>query len=81
MAEFIRREINTMPSWEFYNDNDQALRMPAVVTRDNLGVLAALIVAHNHDLSNPDYDDMVRDLYETVKNLQYSYESRHISDG
>lgn len=70
-----------MPNWEFYNDNDQALRMPAVVTRDNLGVLAALIVAHKHDLSNPNCDEMVRDLYDTVKNLQHSYESCHISDG
>lgn len=70
-----------MSTWEFYNENDHALRMPTVVTRDNLGVLAALIVAHNHDLSNPNYDEMVLDLYETVKELQYSYESRHISDG
>ena len=46
-AKYKRKEIDTMPSWEFYNDNDQAIRMPAVVTRDNLGVLAALIVAHN----------------------------------
>lgn len=69
-----------MPTWEFYNDNDQAIRKPAVVTRDNLGVLAALIVAHNHDLSSPNYDEMVLDLYDTVKELQHSYESRHISD-
>lgn len=70
-----------MPSWEFFNDNDNALRMPAVVTRDSLGVLAALIVAHNHDLSRPNYDEMVVELYEIVQELQNSYHSRHISDG
>ena len=80
-AEYERKETIIMPNWEFYNDNDQALRMPAVETRDSLGVLAALIVAHNHDWSNPNYDEMVIDLYDTVKKLQYSYESRHISDG
>ncbi len=70
-----------MSDWEFYNDNDQALRKPAVETRDNLGVLAAMIVAHNHDLSNPNYDEMVTELYETIEKLQYSYHSCHISDG
>lgn len=70
-----------MPDWTFYNENDQALRKPAVETRDSLGTLAALIVAHNHDLSNPDYDELVTELYETVQKLQYSYHSRHISDG
>lgn len=70
-----------MPDWSFYNDHDEALRMPAVETRDNLGVLASLIVAHNHDLSNPDYDKLVVELYETIKKLQHSYHSRHISDG
>ncbi|MCM1326930.1 MAG: hypothetical protein NC094_09075 [Bacteroidales bacterium] len=70
-----------MPDWSFYNDNDHALRLPAVETRDSLGTLAALIVAHHHDLSNPNYDDMVSDLYETIKKLQHSYHSRHVSDG
>ncbi len=70
-----------MSNSEFYNDNDHALRKPAVVTRDSLGVLAALIVAHSHDLSNPNYDEMVTDLYDVVQKLQYSYHSRHISDG
>lgn len=69
-----------MPDWSFYNDNDHALRMPAVETRDNLGVLAALIVANKHDLSNPNYDELVTDLYATVKKLQYSYHSLLISD-
>lgn len=70
-----------MPDWSFYNDNEQAIRMPAVETRDNLGTLAALIVAHNHDLSNPNYDELVTDLYATIKELQDSYHSLHISDG
>ncbi len=70
-----------MPDWSFYNDNDHALRMPAVETRDNLGTLAALIVANKHDLSHPNYDELVNDLYDTIKELQYSYHSCHISDG
>lgn len=70
-----------MSDWSFYNQNDQALRMPAVETRDSLGTLASLIVASNHDLSNPDYDALVRELYDTIKKLQYSYHSCHISDG
>lgn len=70
-----------MPDWSFYNEHDHALRMPAVETRDSLGTLAAIIVASNHDLSNPNYDELVTDLYDTVKKLQYSYKSCHISDG
>lgn len=70
-----------MPDWTFYNENDQALRMPAVEASDSLCTLAALIVAHNHDLSNPNYDKLVVELYETIKKLQDSYQSRHISDG
>ena len=69
-----------MPDWSFYDEHDEALRMPAVETKDSLGVLASLIVAHKHDLSNPNYDAMVNDLYETIKKLQYSYHSCHISD-
>ena len=84
-AEYIRNFVpgkeTRMPDWSFFNDNDQALRMPAVETRDSLGTLAALIVANNNDLTNPDYDKLVIDLYETVKKLQHSYESCHISDG
>lgn len=58
-----------MSDWSFYNKNEQALRMPAVETRDNLGTLAALIVANNHDLSNPNYDELVTDLYDTIKKI------------
>lgn len=70
-----------MPDWSFYNENDHALRKPAVETRDSLGTLAALIVANNHDLTNPNYDELVIDLYDTIKKLQYSYHSQNISDG
>ncbi len=70
-----------MPGWSFYNQNGQALRMPAVETRDSLGTLASLIVASNHDLSNPDYDKLVCELYGAIKKLQASYHPCHISDG
>lgn len=70
-----------MPDWSFYDETDNALRKPAVETRDNLGVLASLIVAQKHDLSNPNYDELVHDLYDTIKELQYAYKSCHISDG
>lgn len=70
-----------MSAWSFYDENDNALRMPAVETRDSLGTLAAIIVANNHDLSNPNYDELVTDLYDTIKKLQYSYKSCHIGDG
>lgn len=70
-----------MPDWSFYDETDNALRKPAVETRDNLGVLASLIVAQKHDLSNPNYDELVCDLYDTIKELQAAYKSRHISDG
>lgn len=69
-----------MPDWSFFNENSQALRKPAVETRDSLGTLAALIVANNHNLSKPDYDSLVVELRETIEKLQHSYHSCNIAD-
>lgn len=66
-----------MPDWSLYNDNAQT---PAVETRNNLAALATLIVARKHDLTNPDYDKLVTDLHETIKELQNSYKSCHIKE-
>ena len=69
-----------MSSFSFYVENDHALQKPAVVTRDSLGVLAALIVAQKHDLSDPDYPALVRDLKEEVVELHRAFHSAHLSD-
>ena len=58
---------------DFFEQNDDALRMVNIVTRDSLGTLAALIVAANNDLTNYDADELVRQLYDVIAELHQSY--------
>ena len=58
---------------DFFEQNDEALRMVNIVTRDSLGTLAALIVAANNDLTNYDADELVRQLYDVIAELHQSY--------
>ena len=64
-----------MPDFSFYDENGHALQSVDVVTRDSLGTLAVSILASKVDLSKAtDYDELVRQLYNTVSELHQSYQ-------
>lgn len=73
----MKGELIIMSNNTFYNENDQALKMPNIVTRDSLGTLAVKILSAKNDLStitDADYNDLVRQLYDIICNLDESYQ-------
>lgn len=68
-----------MPDFKFYDEESQALQQVNVVTRDSLGTLAVSILASKVDLAKvTDYDALVRELYDIIKDLHDSYQHLHL---
>lgn len=61
---------------EFCNEygNEHALVAPIVDVRDNLGALAAQVLAAKADLATMDSCDIIRKFYETVCELHTAYD-------
>lgn len=65
-----------MPSNNFDPCNHASLDDPVFVLRDSLGTLAVQVLSARHDLAKMPYDDMLRELHDTIRELHAAYDGR-----
>ena len=58
---------------DFFENNDQALRMPKLVLRDSLGQLAIQILATRTNIGEMSSNDLLYQLLEIITNLHTAY--------
>lgn len=59
---------------DFYEENDQSLRKPKIVLRDNLGTLAVQILASRPNFSSMSQTDMLYELHDIICKLHKEYD-------
>lgn len=66
-----------MSEINFYDENNQALRQVSVVVRDSLGALAIQLLCSRKDISKMDYNELIRELGDIVKELHSAYQHEY----
>ena len=60
---------------DFFKNESHALRLPEIVLRDSLGMLAIEILKEKRtDFAKLDYNIMLQELYEIIKDLHAEYQ-------
>ncbi len=77
MVEYGEKGGETMPNTRAFcdqEDHEHTLVPPIVDVRDNLGALAVQVLAAKENLTNMDYCEMIRKLYDITCDLHHAYD-------
>jgi hypothetical protein len=59
---------------DLFENDEQALRHQNIVLRDSLGNLAIQLLFAKEDVSNMEYDEILRKLYTIIDDLHTTYQ-------
>lgn len=66
-----------MSKINFFDEHNHALRKVSVVVRDSLGDLAIQLLCARKDITNLDYNELIRELGGIVHDLHKAYEQEY----